>query len=209
MKIGILGSGNIGGTLGKHWATAGHEIFFSSRHPEQLQPLATTTGAQVGTPKEAAAFGDVLLLAIPYGKVPELAQQLGPLNGKIIIDATNPYPHRDGPMAQTIIDDPQRTATDFVAECFPDNSVVKAFNSIYFKVLDGQAFQKGEAQIAVQVASNVLEAKTVVMGLIEDIGFAPQDLGNLAESPIFEPGGPLYNQNLPIPAARALLEAQG
>ena len=77
MKIGIIGSGNIGGNIGKNWAKAGHEVMFSSRHPEELKEMAEDVGAKVGTTKEATRFGEVILLAIPYGKVPDVAEQNG------------------------------------------------------------------------------------------------------------------------------------
>lgn len=83
MKIGIIGSGNIGGTLGKHWAKVGHEVMFSSRNPEKLQPMAEAVGTQPSTVEQAAPFGEVILLAIPFGKVPEVAQQVGSL-GRVI-----------------------------------------------------------------------------------------------------------------------------
>ena len=77
MKIGVIGSGNIGGTLGRHWAKAGHEVMFSSRKPEELKLMAAEVGAQTGTVQESATFGDVTLLAIPLGKIPDLAQRIG------------------------------------------------------------------------------------------------------------------------------------
>jgi hypothetical protein len=206
MKIGIIGSGNIGGTLGKHWAKAGHEVMISSRHPEELEPMAKQINAQVGTTEAAAAFGDVILLAIPFGKIPDVAQQVRPLHDKILIDATNPYPQRDGEIARQVIEDDSQTATGYVATQFAGIPVVKAFNSIYFKVLDEQAFQSGDDRIAVQVCSDDPQAKQTVMQLIEEIGFAPQDLGNLQNSLIFEPNAPLYNQNLKIKEAEARLQ---
>jgi 8-hydroxy-5-deazaflavin:NADPH oxidoreductase len=135
MKIGIIGSGNIGGTLGGHWAKAGHEVMFSSRHPEELESMAKQANAQVGTLKEAANFSDVILLAIPFGKIPDVAKQIGALQNKLLIDATNPYPQRDGEIAQQVIDDASQTATGYVATQFAGMPVVKAFNSIYYKVL--------------------------------------------------------------------------
>jgi 8-hydroxy-5-deazaflavin:NADPH oxidoreductase len=206
MKIGIIGSGNIGGTLGKHWAQVGHQVIFSSRHPEELETMAKQVNAQVGTIEETAAFGDVILLAIPFGKIPEVAQQVGALQNKILIDATNPYPQRDGEMARQVIEDNSQTATGYVATQFAPISVVKAFNSVYFKVLDEQAFQSGDDRIAVQVSSNNLQAKAIVIQLIAEIGFAPQDIGNLQNSTIFEPNAPLYNQNLTIRDAEARLQ---
>jgi predicted dinucleotide-binding enzyme len=205
MKIGIIGSGNIGGNLGKHWATAGHEVMFSSRHPEELKSMADEVGAQIGATEEAATFGEVILLAIPYGKVPDLAQQIGSLENKILIDAGNPYPSRDGDVAQQVIDDESQTATGYVASQFPGAKTVKAFNSIYFKVIEEKAFRSGDDRIAVQVCGNDRQAKETVKKLIEDIGFAPQDLGDLSQGVLFEPDAPLYNQNLKIREAEKLL----
>lgn len=205
MKIGIIGSGNIGGNLGKNWAKAGHEVMFSSRHPEELQAMADEVGAKVGTTEEAAEFGEVILLAIPFGKVPDIAQQIGSLNNKILIDAGNPYPRRDGEMAQQVINDESQTATGYVASQFPGAKTVKAFNSIFYKVFAEQAFQEGDNRIAVQVCSDDEEAKATVKHLIEDIGFAPQDLGDLSQGVLFEPDAPLYNQNLKIGEAEKLL----
>ncbi|MEM7593982.1 MAG: NAD(P)-binding domain-containing protein [Cyanobacteria bacterium P01_A01_bin.83] len=205
MKIGIIGSGNIGGTLGQHWAKAGHEMMFSSRHPEELTSIADKVGAKVGTAEEAAAFGEVILLAIPYGKVPDVAQQIGSLDGKILIDAGNPYPQRDGEVAQKVIDDESQTASAYVASLFPEAKIVKAFNSVADRIFAQQAFKEGDERIAVQVCSDNSEAKETVKQLIADIGFAPQDLGDLSQGVLFEPDAPLYNQNLKIGEAEKLL----
>ena len=205
MKIGIIGSGNIGGSIGKHWAKAGHEVMFSSRHPEKLQSMADEVGAKTGTTEEAAVFGEVILLAIPYGKVPDVAQQIGSLDNKILIDAGNPYPQRDGEVAQKVIDDESQTATGYVASLFPGAKTVKAFNSVRDRVFAEQAFKKGDERIAVQICSDEPEAKETVKQLIEDIGFAPQDLGGLDRGVLFEPNAPLYDQNLKIKDAEKLL----
>ncbi len=205
MKIGIIGSGNIGGTLGRHWAKVGHEVMFSSRNPANLQSMATEVGAKVGTVAESATFGDVILLAIPFGKVDEVAKLVGRLESKILIDATNPYPQRDGDIAQRIIEDDSQTATGYVATQFPSTHVIKAFNSIYFKVLEGQAFRSGDQRIAVQICGDDSQAKQRVKHLIEEIGFAPQDLGDLSRSKLFEPDAPLYNKNLKIGEAETQL----
>ncbi|AFY58478.1 putative dinucleotide-binding enzyme [Rivularia sp. PCC 7116] len=205
MKIGIIGSGNIGGNLGKHWAASGHEVMFSSRNPETLKSMADEVGARTGTPQEAASFGEVILLAIPFGKVPDLATQIGSLDNKILIDAGNPYPHRDGDVAQKVIDDESQTATGYVADQFRGAKTVKAFNSIYYKVLAEKAFLEGDERIAVQVCSDDEQAKETVKQLIKDIGFAPQDLGKLDKGVLFEPDAALYNQNLKIGEAEKLL----
>jgi predicted dinucleotide-binding enzyme len=178
---------------------------FSSRHPEELKSMANEARAKVGTREEAAEFGEVILLAIPYGKVPDLAEQVNSLENKILIDAGNPYPSRDGDVAQKVIDDESQTATGYVASQFPGAKTVKAFNSIYFKVLEEKAFRSGDDRIAVQVCGDDQQAKETVKKLIEDIGFAPQDLGNLSQGVLFEPDAPLYNQNLKIREAEKLL----
>ena len=206
MKIGIIGSGNIGGNIGKNWAKAGHEVMFSSRHPEELKKMAEDVGAKVGTTEEAAEFGDVILLAIPYGKVPDVAEQIGSLEGKILIDAGNPYPNRDGEMAQKVIDDESQTATGYIASLFPGAKTVKAFNSVFYEVFAEQAFQEGDERIAVQICGDDEQAKATVKQLINDMGFAPQDLGNLSQGALFEPDAPLYNQNLKLPEAQKLLK---
>src|SRR5262245_21454448 len=95
MKIGIIGTGEIGGALARHWSAAGHQLLISSRHPDELQPLAKELGAnvRVGTPREAAAFGEVVMLAVPYGATPQVGRDYAAeLKGKIVLDAGNPYP---------------------------------------------------------------------------------------------------------------------
>ncbi len=206
MNIGIIGSGHIGATLGKHWAGVGHPVMFSSRHPEELQSIADSVGATTGTVNEAADFGEVILLAIPFGMNAATAEQLGLLNGKILIDATNPYPQRDGEIAQQIIDDDNLTSTEWTAQQFTGARVVKAFNSVYFKVLEGQAFQTGDDRIAVQIASDDEGAKEVVKQLLHDIGLVAHDLGKLANGKYFEPDAPLYNKNLTLPDAQAVYQ---
>ena len=102
MKIGIIGTGDIGGALARHWGAAGHQLLISSRHPEQLQALAKEIGpnVKVGTPREAAAFGDVVMLAVPYGATPQVGRDYAAeLKGKVVLDTGNPYPSRDGEMA--------------------------------------------------------------------------------------------------------------
>ena len=205
MNIGIIGSGSIGGTLGQHWAKAGQAVMFSSRNPEELKPLAAAAGAQTGTVQEAASFGGVILLAIPFGKIPAVAQQIGRLDNKILIDATNPYPQRDGAMAQKVVEDASQTATGYVASQFPGAHTIKAFNSVYYKVLEEKAFRSGNQRIAIQICGDDESAKQTVKQLIEAIGFAPQDLGDLNSGTIFEPDAPFYNKNLTIDEAEALL----
>ena len=102
LKIGIIGTGRIGGALARHWVNAGHEVFMSSRHPEELEPLAKELGprAHVGLPREAAAFGSVVLVSVPYGAMPQIGTDFAAeLAGKVIIDTSNPVERRDGAQA--------------------------------------------------------------------------------------------------------------
>ena len=138
-------------------------------------------------------------------KVEEIAEPIGDLNNKILIDAGNPYPQRDGEVAQKVIDDESQTATGYIASLFPKAKTVKAFNSVHYKVFAEQAFKEGDERIAVQICSDDEQAKETVKKLIEDIGFAPQDLGDLSRGVLFEPDAPLYNQNLKIGEAEKLL----
>ena len=99
LRIGIIGTGNIGGALARHWVNAGHEVLMSSRHPEELEALAAELGprARAGTPREAAEFGDVVLISVPYGAMPQISRDFaGLLAGKIVLDTGNPVARRDG-----------------------------------------------------------------------------------------------------------------
>jgi predicted dinucleotide-binding enzyme len=126
MKIGIIGTGDIGGALARHWGAAGHDLMISSRHPEQLRGLAKEIGpnVKVGTPKEAAAFGAVIMLAVPYGALPQVGRDYASeLEGKVVMDAGNPYPSRDGEMA---VRDRARGTGVAVAEYLPGVRLVRA-----------------------------------------------------------------------------------
>ena len=103
-KIGLIGSGNVGSALGRSWARAGYDVMFSSRSLDNDRKLAADVGARAraGTPQEAVAFGDVVLFAVPYGALPGLGKSLGDsLKGKVVLDACNPFPARDGEIANT------------------------------------------------------------------------------------------------------------
>ena len=145
MKIGIIGSGKIGGTLGKHWAKAGHEVLFSSRHPEELKDLVLEGGKNTKAVSVAHAFEenvDVYLLATPFKAIDETAEvYAGEYGDKVIIDATNPYPERDGDVAQKVRDD-NSNASEYTAMKFTTALTAKAFNTIYHKDLKNRAFDE-------------------------------------------------------------------
>lgn len=192
MKIGILGSGNIGGRLGVQWAKAGHDVVFSSRHPEKLTQLIDATGskARAATPSEAAAHGELILLAVPYWMLDDVLQSAGALDGKIIIDATNPYT-RDF-KGWAVPDD--TTALAELQKRLPSARVVKAFNSMAANVLSEQAHR--QAPYVVFLSGDDAGAKRVVADLIRETGFDPYDLGGGAQAALHEPRGPLYTKSL-------------
>ena len=138
MKIGIIGSGNIGGTLGKHWSKAGHEVLFSSRNPKELTNLVRDSQGNAKALSVAEVFesnADVYLLAMPFKAIDKTAELFaGEYGGKVIIDATNPYPERDGEVAQKVRDD-NRNASEYTAMKFSTALTAKAFNTIAAKVL--------------------------------------------------------------------------
>jgi predicted dinucleotide-binding enzyme len=197
LNIGIIGSGNIGGTVARLFAKAGHEVAVAnSRGPETLAGLVEEIGpnARAVTVEEAARFGDVVLEAIPFGRYEELPAEA--LSGKIVVTASNYYPGRDGEM-----DLDGLAQSEAVARHLEGARVVKAFNTIYFGRLaeNGRPGAPLEEREVIFVAGDDEEARRVVSGLIEEIGFAPVETGTLAESGRQEPGAPIYNVPM-IPA---------
>src|SRR5262249_38353796 len=131
MRIGIVGAGMIGSTVAKLWVDAGHEVMIASRHPEGLQGVVEALGARgsAGTPLEAAQFGEVALLSVPFKAIPELARELGPaLAGKVVLDTSNAYQQRDGDLAREAALD-SRGSAGWAAAMFPRSRWVKAFNT--------------------------------------------------------------------------------
>jgi len=182
LRIGIIGAGHIGGTLAKLWVAAGHEVLISSRHPDELKGLAATLGprAHVGTPREAALYGEVVVVSVPYGE----------LAGKVVLDTCNPYPSRDGEMAvearklSTGVADPQ---------FLPGVRLVRAFNAINSGDLASEAHRAGEP-IAIPLAADDAAALTVAQRLVRDAGFAPVVVGGLARAREFDVGTPVYTR---------------
>jgi len=176
MKIGIIGTGEIGGALARHWAAAGHQLLISSRHPEHLQAFAKELGpnVKVGTPREAATFGDVVMLAVPYGATPQVGRDYAAeLKGKVVLDAGNPYPSRDGEMA---VRDRQRGTGVASAEYLSGTRLVRAFNAINSGPLERDAFRKPE-RLGIPLAADDAEAMKIAAQLVSDAGFDPVPVG--------------------------------
>ena len=205
LKIGIIGTGHIGGTLARLWVAAGHEVLISSRHPDELRALAASLGprARVGTPREAAVFGEVVLVSVPYGALPQVGRDLkAELAGKIVLDTCNPYPSRDGEMAvearkvSTGVADPQ---------FLPGVRLVRAFNAINSGELASQAHRAGEP-IAIPLAGDDAQALTVAERLVRDAGFAPVVVGPLSRAREFDVGTPVYPRLMTAPELRKALD---
>ena len=192
-KIGIVGSGNIGGTLGMLLAQAGYEVFYSSRHPDTLKDLVKTAGpkARAGTVADAIAFGDVIVLSLPLMAVPELdAKTRDALKGKIVIDTSNPYPERDGSIAEEARKE-RGGMGFFVARLLPGARIVRAFNTVYFADLKKTKNSKG-VKIGIPLAGDDQEGLQAASELVEHAGLDPVVVGGLSSSKLFDVGTAVY-----------------
>ena len=197
MRIGIIGAGMIGSTLAKLWVDAGHEVRIASRHPDTLKALVELLGkrASSGTPKQAAEFGDVVMLTVPLKAVPDLARDLVlSLTGKIVLDTGNAYERRDGDAARHASQHPQGSA-GWAAAMFPGSRWVKAFNTVYFKTLEKEAHRDGD-RVGIPLAGNDPKALETAAGLVRDAGFDPVIVGSLARGREFEPNSRPYNTGM-------------
>jgi 8-hydroxy-5-deazaflavin:NADPH oxidoreductase len=197
-KIGIVGSGNIGGSLGILLAKAGYEILYSSRHPDTLKDLARTAGpnARTGSAAEAIAFGDVIVLSLPLKALPELdAEEKKALKGKIVIDTSNPYPERDGVIAEEARKEPGGMGV-FVSRLLPGARIVRAFNTVYFKDLKKTTNKSGE-KIGIPIASDDQEGLKACVELVERAGLDPVVVGSLSTSKLFDVGAAVYATSAP------------
>lgn len=195
MKIGVIGAGKIGGAVGIHWAKAGHEVFFSSRHPEQLADLVKRAGpkARAGTPREAAVFGEVLLISVPYGAIPQVGQDFAKeMAGKVVLETGNPFPTRDGPMAEPALAKGAGLAS---AEFLPGVRLVRAFTSVPAAAIANDAHRAGE-RIAVPLAGDDKEAVEIAARLVREAGFEPVVVGGLASAKKFDRGTNVFGQSL-------------
>jgi predicted dinucleotide-binding enzyme len=190
--IGLIGSGNIGGTVARLAVAAGYDVVVSnSRGPETLQELVAELGprARAASAAEAAAAGDIVVVSVPfkaYQSVPA-----GPLAGKAVIDTNNYYAQRDGSFAE--LDDASVTSSELLQRHLAGASVVKAFNNIYSKHLWSLARPAGDAQrTALPIAGDDAAAKATVTGFLDAIGYDTVDVGALADGWRFQPDTPAY-----------------
>jgi 8-hydroxy-5-deazaflavin:NADPH oxidoreductase len=190
-KIGLIGSGRQGGALGVLFAKAGYPVLFSSRHPEQLKDIVAKAGpnAKAGLPQDAATFGDIVVIAVPYGVTPEIGKDYAALmKGKIVIDLGNPREDRDGPMAT---DAKARGTGVATAGYIPGVRLVRAFNALSFVQVERDAHRAGE-KLGIPVAGDDPAAVKTVVQLVIDSGFDPVVTGNLATGKTFDTGTAVY-----------------
>jgi len=206
LKIGIIGTGRIGGALARHWVAAGHEVFMSSRHPEELADLARELGprAQAGTPRDAAAFGDIVLVSVPYAAMPQIGSDYAAeLAGKIVLDTSNPSENRDEPMA---IKTKRKGSGIASAEFLRGTRLVRAFNCIPAASLANQGNREPQ-RIAIPIAGDDAEAIAVAERLVDDAGFDAVLIGDLDSAKYFDLGEPLAHGDWTAAEMRRAAEA--
>ena len=204
LKIGVIGSGRIGSTLGGLWAKAGHEVMFSDRDAEQAKRAAEGAGAhaRTGTVKEAVAFGDVVLIAVPYGALPAVAKEVDDaLKGKIVVDPNNPVPARDGELG---VQAKEKGAAVSTAAILPGARLVRSFNSWGYATMQREA-NRPAPRMALPVAADDPETLKVGMKLVSDAGFDPVAAGSLAASKAYDLGSPVSGKIMTADELRSAL----
>jgi 8-hydroxy-5-deazaflavin:NADPH oxidoreductase len=194
LKIGIIGSGHVGSALGGAWAKAGNEVMFSSLDLDHDKKLAAEVGAnaRAGTPQEAAQFGQVVLFAVPYSAFPELPKSLGTsLNGKVVINASNPFPQRDGEIASQAREE---GAGLFDARMLPGAFVVRAFNAVAAARMASAHEDPGK--IGMPIAGDK-RAIDLASRLVREAGFEPVVVGGPEMGKFLMPGTPLAGEHPP------------
>jgi 8-hydroxy-5-deazaflavin:NADPH oxidoreductase len=200
MKIGIIGSGNIGATLAQLFAKAGHQVEISNpRGPASLNALVQSMGSDnvsAASPDAVVKFAEVVLLAIPWRKKHELPpSEL--FDGKIVIDAMNPYTENF-----EVIDLGDSTSSEEIRRQLPSAHLVKAFNTMYYETLRARGRKSEHERLVLFVAGDDTDAKAVVSRLIEEIGFTPVNTGSLHEGGRKQqPGSSLYNHRMTLKVA--------
>lgn len=194
-RIGIIGSGNIGGTIGGLWVKKGHSVFFSSRHPDELKDMVAKLGslAQAGTVEQAVAFGDVLFIAVPYGAIPQIGKDYSAaMKGKVMLDACNAVSSRDGAVADEVEQNGIGVTTQ---RYFPGVRIVRAFNTMSYMVFAREG-NRPDPKLAIPIAGDDPQALQIAASLVRDAGFDPVTVGTLADARRFQRGQAGYGQQV-------------
>jgi predicted dinucleotide-binding enzyme len=205
MKIGVIGSGRIGSTIGGLWVKAGHEVMFSDRDAEQVKRAIEGLGprARAGSVPEAAAFGEAILIAVPYMALPAIQQQVGAqLKGKVVIDPNNPVASRDGEMGAQAR---AKGAGVSSAALLPGARIARAFNSWGYGVMAREA-NRPAPRMAIPVAADDPVAMKVGLQLVQDAGFDAVAAGSLAASRAFDLGSSVSGRVLTAAELRQALQ---
>lgn len=206
MNIAIVGSGHIGGNLGRLWARAGHKVFFSfSRDREKLERLAREAGngAAAVSPYDAVSRSEVVLFSPPWTQKEAAIKQMGRFDEKLVIDTTNPY--IDAEMHVQRFDDGS-SSSEYVAKLLHGARLVKAFNTLHARTL---VERSGEGLVIFMASDFPLLKRSIAEPLIRDAGFVPYDVGPLVEGKHQEPGTERYLKELTLDQARRLVEGSG
>lgn len=193
--IGIIGAGQMGGTLATLWSKAGYPVILSSRHPDQLKAQVTELGRQASAAsvQQAAEKANIVVLAVPYGALPSLAKSVGSeLKGKVVLDVSNPYPGRDGNVAEQAL---SKGVGLYSSGLFPGAKLVRGFNSIAAATLSSEAHRSGE-KLAVPLAGDDQQAVKEISSLVTAAGFDPVVVGGLDKARLFQPGSSLFLSSL-------------
>jgi 8-hydroxy-5-deazaflavin:NADPH oxidoreductase len=203
MRIAVIGAGRIGGNAARLFAKAGHDVLVSfSRDQQKLEALAAEIGGRAGTPREAVAFAEVVMLSVSWTLVDDVLAQAGPFDAKIVIDTTNQFGHEGWE------DLGGRTAAQVNAARMPGARYTKAFNTLTSGFQAQAAGRTGPDRVVMFLCGDDEDAKNVVAGLIEDAGFTPVDMGGIADAaPMEAPrrAGAVYGEELHEPEARAFV----
>jgi predicted dinucleotide-binding enzyme len=195
MKLGIIGAGWLGGTVGKVWIEAGHQVLFSSRHPAQQTRHATALGplASGGTVEEAAAFGEIVLISVPYRALEALGRALQTwLVDKPVLDACNPYPPDPADLIRAV---EAEGVAQTSARLLPGARLVRAFSAVDATAIEASAAGRGQ-RLAVPLASDDFEAMQSAAQLVRDAGCDPVAVGDLGAARRFQRGGAGFRAHL-------------
>jgi hypothetical protein len=196
-KIGVIGAGRMGSILAKAWSSAGYDVMLSARDVAHVKELVANDrlGAtvQAGTPLEAAAFGDAIVISVPYAALPQVGRDCAAqLKGKVVLDTCNPEKAIDGDMTKDALE----KGTGAVDPSYlPGTRLVRAFNTVPYYYIPSQAHRSG-ALVAIPLAADDQGALDVAKKLVSDAGFEPVVVGGLSSAKSFDIGSPVYGKAL-------------
>ena len=206
MRIGVIGAGRIGGNCARQAIKAGHEVMLSfARDLGKLEELAADLGerASTGAPAEAVEFGELVIVSVPWGAMPEALAEAGELSGKVVIDTTNQF--GSGPKPQA-----GQTAASFNAQRMPGARYVKSFNTLTSGFQAQTASRTGAERVVQWICGDDQEAKDRVASLIEEMGYVPIDLGGTETCAVMEAPrrpGAVYGEEYRAADAQAVVDA--